>query len=244
MITGLDHVALDVPDPARAATDLGLLLGRRFDGNRVRLANLGIELRASPGPAGLSLLAFATDTPDQAARLLERRGLSPGLTQERIALPVEKTHGVVMALGRGTGESPSPLLDSDDAAAIVGLDHVVVRTPDPDRAVALYAGRLGLDLRLDRSNPDWGARLLFFRCGDLVVEVAHDLKKGRGDGPDRLWGLSWRASDIKRVHARLGASGIATSEIRTGRRPGTEVFTVRSHTADVPTIMIGGLGRW
>ena len=44
--------------------------------------------------------------------------------------------------------------------------------------------------------PDWGSRLLFFRCGDLVVEIAHDLKKGVSDAPDELWGLSWRTPDI------------------------------------------------
>ena len=74
----------------------------------------------------------------------------------------------------------------------------MVRTPNPERAIAFYAGRLGLDLRLDRSNPKWGARLLFFRCGDLVVEIAHDLKKGVSDEPDHLWGLSWRVPDIAR----------------------------------------------
>ncbi len=88
-------------------------------------------------------------------------------------------------------------------SSIGALDHVVVRTPNPERAIALYAGRLGLDLRLDRSNPEWNARLLFFRCGDLVVEIAHDLSKGVSDAPDQLWGLSWRTPDIGRCHARL-----------------------------------------
>ena len=44
------------------------------------------------------------------------------------------------------------------------------RPPDPERAAALYGARLGLDMALDRSHPDWG-RLMFFRCGDLIVEV-------------------------------------------------------------------------
>jgi catechol 2,3-dioxygenase-like lactoylglutathione lyase family enzyme len=132
----------------------------------------------------------------------------------------------------------------DDASAIAELDHVVIRTPNPERAVAFYAGRLGLDLRLDRSNPEWGSRLLFFRCGDLVVEVAHDLKKGVSDGPDHLWGLSWRASDIAKANARLKSAGVDVSPVRTGRRPGTEVFSVNSHTEDVPTIVIGGLKHW
>jgi len=119
-----------------------------------------------------------------------------------------------------------------------------VRTPNPERAIAFYAGRLGLDLRLDRSNPEWGSRLLFFRCGDLVVEVAHDLKKGLSDGADQLWGLSWRASDIARVNARLKSAGVDVSPVRAGRPPGTEVFSVNSHSEGVPTIVIGGLKHW
>ena len=43
---------------------------------------------------------------------------------------------------------------------------------------AFYGARLQLDMALDRSHPEWGARLMFFRCGDLIVEVAHDLKQG------------------------------------------------------------------
>ena len=127
---------------------------------------------------------------------------------------------------------------------MVGLDHVVIRSPNPERAVALYAGRLGLSLRLDRSEPAWGARLLFFRCGDLVVEIAHDLKKGVSDAPDELWGLSWRTPDIGRCHARLKKAGVEVSEPRDGRRPGSQVMSVTSHTANVPTIVIGGIGRW
>jgi hypothetical protein len=35
------------------------------------------------------------------------------------------------------------------------------------------------------------------------------------------------------------AAGVEVSDIRIGRRPGTRIFTVKSHTAGVPTIMIG-----
>src|SRR3569833_2147257 len=55
-------------------------------------------------------------------------------------------------------------------APIDALDHVVITTEDSDRAAALYGARLGLDLALDRSHHDWG-QLMFFRCGDLIVEV-------------------------------------------------------------------------
>ena len=129
-------------------------------------------------------------------------------------------------------------------AARTNGNQLVIRSPNPERAIALYAGRLGLDLRLDRSNPDWGSRLLFFRCGETVVEIAHDLKKGVSDTPDQLWGLSWRTPDIARANERLKKAGVEVSAPRDGRRPGSQVFTVHSHTANVPTIVIGGIGRW
>jgi hypothetical protein len=61
------------------------------------------------------------------------------------------------------------------------------------------------------------------------------------DAPDTLWGLSWRTPDVGRCHARLKKAGVEVSEPRDGRRPGTQVFSVTSHTANVPTIVIGGL---
>ena len=160
----------------------------------------------------------------------------------RLHVATDSTHGVPISLVEReplAAATAAVLIGSDSDAAGSGLDHVVIRTPNPERAVALYAGRLGLSLRLDRSEPSWGARLLFFRCGDLVIEVAHDLKAGLSDEPDKLWGLSWRVADIARAHARVKSAGIEVSDIRIGRRAGTRLFTVRSHAAGVPTIMIG-----
>jgi catechol 2,3-dioxygenase-like lactoylglutathione lyase family enzyme len=205
---------------------------------------------------GLFGLVFAVADLTRAEHLLGRRGLpvadDPLLSAIEHDGPVsaprraliassDATHGVPIAIVAGASkqsrdatEKIAPVLNP-----VLGLDHVVVRTPNPERAIALYAGRLGLDLRLDRSNPAWGARLLFFRCGDLVVEIAHDLKSGISDEPDRLWGLSWRVREVDTARARLLAAGVAASEVRAGRRPGTQVFTVRSHTCEIPTLMIG-----
>ena len=135
-------------------------------------------------------------------------------------------------------EAPLPTPPPAAPGEVTGLDHVVIRTPDPERAAALYGARLGLDMRLDRSNPAWGARLMFFRCGDMIVELAHDLRAGVSDGPDRLWGLSWRTDDPPAAIARLGAAGLDVSEARPGRKPGTHVFTVRDGTCGVPTLML------
>jgi catechol 2,3-dioxygenase-like lactoylglutathione lyase family enzyme len=125
-----------------------------------------------------------------------------------------------------------------EAGAVTGLDHVVIRTPDPERAAALYGARLGLDLKLDRSNPAWGSRLMFFRCGDLIVEIAHDLGAAVSPGPDRVWGLSWRVPDAESARVRMKGAGLDVSDVRPGRKPGTRVFTVRDRTCGVPTLVL------
>jgi catechol 2,3-dioxygenase-like lactoylglutathione lyase family enzyme len=217
------------------------VLGRRADGGVIRLGNMRLAVNAAAGEEGLAGLTFAVRDLGKAQNLLQRRGLDAASAGEGLHLATAVTHGVPIALAalRATSAPEfSPLSETPPEAAVAGLDHVVIRTPNPERAIALYAGRLGLSLRLDRSEPAWGARLLFFRCGDLIVEVAHDLRRGTGEGPDKLWGLSWRVPDIAKAHARLRAAGVEVSEIRTGRRPNTRVFTVKSHTAGVPTLML------
>jgi len=77
---------------------------------------------------------------------------------------------------------------------------------------------------------------MFFRCGDAVVELVHDVTIA--DGRDRLWGLSWRVTNADAARARLAAAGLEVSEVRQGVKPGTRVFSVRAGTAGVPTLMI------
>ena len=245
MIAALDHLTLRASFVSGAVGAYETLLGRKADKGALRVGNVGLVIEDCADTARLSSMNFATPDLDKAARLLERRAVASTREGDRLTLSTEATHGVPIGLVQCDGAaSPSPFLKSSEAASISALDHVVVRTPNPERAIAFYAGRLGLDLRLDRSNPQWGARLLFFRCGDLVVEIAHDLKKGVSDAPDELWGLSWRTDDIAACNQRLTKAGVGVSPPRTGRRPGSQVFTVQSHAANVPTIVIGGIGRW
>jgi catechol 2,3-dioxygenase-like lactoylglutathione lyase family enzyme len=120
------------------------------------------------------------------------------------------------------------------------LDHIVVSTTNAERTVALYGGRLGLDLRLDRTNEQWGARQLFFRCGGAVIEIGASLKTPVSDAPDKFGGLAWRVRDPQAARARIAAAGIDVSEVRKGRKRGTSVFTVRTGTGGVPTLMLSG----
>ncbi|WP_312167198.1 VOC family protein [Phenylobacterium sp.] len=131
-----------------------------------------------------------------------------------------------------------PLSEPTGEGAISALDHVVIHTPNPDRALGVYGAKLGLDLRLDRSNPDWKVRQLFFRCDDSLVEVAASLNRQVSDDPDGFGGLAWQAADIHAAHARIASAGFDVSDVKTGRKPGTHVFTIRSGVPDAPTLVI------
>jgi catechol 2,3-dioxygenase-like lactoylglutathione lyase family enzyme len=200
---------------------------------------------------GIASLAFEADDITAAHRRLGRVGLQPEdiadgesrdavsgatLSWQRTRAATEATHGIRMFfLQRRQRLTASP---KTTVAPVESLDHVVIATPDPERAAALYGARLGLPMALDRTNPDWGTRLMFFHCGGTVLEVSHRLKDGRGEGPDSIWGLAWRVADADAARGRLAASGIDVSEVRQGRKPGSRVFTVRNGTFGVPTLLI------
>jgi catechol 2,3-dioxygenase-like lactoylglutathione lyase family enzyme len=134
---------------------------------------------------------------------------------------------------------PSPATDENPAATADSVDHVVIQTPDPERAKALYGDALGLRLGLDRSFPQWGSRMLFFRVGHLTVEVVSQLgPAGRLEGPDRFWGVAYRVADAHAAHARLASAGFDPTPCKPGRKPGTFVFTVNGRTHGAATLIL------
>ena len=230
----------------------------------IATSNLSVELMAPVGKSdgaarlraaledggeGLKSLVFAVADIEQIHRRCERVGLKP--EEIRLGPPAssrqtggrleaggpmwrsfransERTHGVrLFFLQRAEPLKP-------EIGNVTGLDHIVIRTPDAERAAALYGARLGLDIRLDRDVM--GRRLMFFRCGDAIVEIIHD--RALSDGRDKLWGLSWRVANADAERARLAAAGLEVSEVRAGMKTGTRVFTVRNGTCGVPTLMV------
>jgi catechol 2,3-dioxygenase-like lactoylglutathione lyase family enzyme len=173
---------------------------------------------------------------------VESRDSSSGtvLRWKRTRAATELTRGVRMFFLELAQERPRSATTS--AAPIIGLDHVVVSTEDPERAAALYGARLGLDMALDRSHQDWG-QLMFFRCGDLIVEVVKRPVAGGDPTHDKLWGLSWRVADIDATRARLVADGLDVSEVRNGRKPGTRVMSVRDGTCGIHTLLLERTAR-
>lgn len=206
---------------------------------------------------GVLGLVFATRDAAACRETLSARGLAPGPVERglgrdvesgairewlRVPLPLDATRGVLLFAIQHT--SPDALLPpatplGTEAAAIRGLDHAVVETADAEAAKALYGDALGLRLALDREFPQWGARLIFYRVGDVTVELAARLDAGAADPQrDRLFGLSWRVPDADAARARLLAAGLDVSEVRPGRKPGTRVLSVRNGTCGVPTLLI------
>lgn len=254
LITGFDHVVIAVRDIARAVAAYETLLGAKAAAVETRCdvasasvvtRNCAVELMAPVGPGasrlsaalenggeGLKSLVFATSSIEKLHTRCERVGLAPEALVERAGArsfraDTERTHGARLFF-----------VQRDEAiasrAGILGLDHAVIRTADVERAAALYGARLGLDMRLDRDVM--GRRLMFFRCGDAIVEIIHDdtLEHGR----DKLWGLSWRVDNADAERERLLSAGLNVSDVRTGMKPGSRVFTVRDKTCGVPTLMI------
>ncbi|MFT4116373.1 VOC family protein [Bradyrhizobium sp.] len=229
------------------------------------LENVTIELMAPSGTGAnaarmrellddhdgmLASLCFRVADMARMHRRLERVALKPDpvadvesrdaatgavLHWKRTRAATELTRGVRMFFLALTGQRPQSI--ATDVAPIEGLDHVVVTTEDSDRAAALYGARLGLDLALDRSHHDWG-QLMFFRCGDLIVEVVRRPVAGGDSLHDRLWGLSWRVADIDATRARLIKAGVDVSEVRNGRKPGTRIATVRNGTCGIQTVLL------
>jgi catechol 2,3-dioxygenase-like lactoylglutathione lyase family enzyme len=198
---------------------------------------------------GLASICFRTNDIAKMHRRLDRLTLKPEpvaevesrdaasgatLSWKRTRTATAATRGIRMFFLELAKERPLSVRAAP--ASVTALDHVVVSSADPEAATALYGARLGLDMALDRSHPDWG-RLMFFRCGDLIVEVTHRPGK-QAAAPDRLRGLCWRVADIDATRARLTDAGVDVSEVRTGRKPGTRVMTVRSGTWGVPTLLV------
>jgi catechol 2,3-dioxygenase-like lactoylglutathione lyase family enzyme len=204
---------------------------------------------------GLASICFRTSDIAKMHRRLDRLALKPepvteaescdtisgaSFSWKRTRAATGATRGVRLFFLELARERPRSVPSA--AAPITAMDHVVVSTADPERAAALYGARLGLDMALDRSHPDWG-RLMFFRCGDLIVEVVHRPGTDTDALHDKLWGMSWRVADIDATRARLASAGVDASEVRDGRKPGTRVLTVRSGTCGIPTLLVERTAR-
>lgn len=232
-----------------------------------QLENLAVELMAPSGDGpltprlnelldrdgpGLQSLVFASDSLENDRRTMERRALRPDAIQSgtsvdlatgrkrswtRVRIDDAQSCGVRMFVMQRAADDPLAMKPAA-ASALSGLDHLVISVGNPDRAVALYGARLGLRLALDLSSPERDSRLLSFKAGSNTIELSHRISKVGEMKPDKLWGITWRTSDIDGARDRMVSQGLNVSEVRQGMRKGTRVFTVRDGTLNVPTLIL------
>lgn len=252
----LDGIQIAVRDVRAASLEYARLLGMEplelpSGARRFQLGRGAIEIEAGDQECGLRSLRFAV----AAGRLelwaarVDFHGLEVRATPVvQAACDAERPGPTAMA-GLVVADDAAPAVARDTASAAVrdtapaadcihAIDHVVVHTAAAERAVRLWRDALGVRLALDREFPARGLRMLFFRSGGVTLEMVSPLGACSPTSRDRLHGLAYAVRDLAAARARLERGGIEVSPARPGHKPGTQVATVRSGTAGVPTLLI------
>ena len=129
-----------------------------------------------------------------------------------------------------------------DKSSVRKLEQVVVKTSDCDGFIKVYKDFFGIRLALDSFVEAWKKRMLFFRLNKTTIEVIEE-KNGEVVPIDSLWGLAWGVRDINQARERLIEQNIEVSDIKPGVKKDTLVATIKSHTNNVPTLLIEHIKR-
>lgn len=150
--------------------------------------------------------------------------LPPELTRGLFSFIIEHTDGELPSQNKTNPSNPNK------------LDHVVINTNDADGFITIYEDLFNIRLALDTVVKKWKSRMLFFRFNKTTIEVIE--KKDGQEPQDKLWGLAWDVKNIKDAHKRLTEEGVDISPIKEGIKENTLVATIKSHTHNVPTLLI------
>ena len=150
-------------------------------------------------------------------------------------LPPELTRGIFSFLIEHT-KGTLPIVDRFEPSMINKLDHVVINTNDADGFINVYKDVFNIRLALDKFVDEWKSRMLFFRLNKTTIEVIE--KKNDEEPNDSLWGLSWEVDNIEEAHERLVKAGVEITPVKKGIKENTMVATIKSHTHNVPTLLI------
>ena len=150
-------------------------------------------------------------------------------------LPPELTRGIFAFIIQHTKGSLEEF-KNNDKSVVNKLDHVVIQTNDADGFIDIYRDIYNIRLALDKYVEAWESRMLFFRTNKTTIEVIE--KQNGEETADKLWGLSWQVDSIEEAHNRLTNKGVEVTPIKKGIKDNTLVATIKSHTSNIPTLLI------
>ena len=154
---------------------------------------------------------------------------------KNLFLPPELTRGIFSFIIEHT-EGALPSLNKYPKATINKLDHLVINTNDANGFINIYKDVFNIRLALDKVIEHWKSRMLFFRVNKTTIEVIE--RKNENNSQDSLWGLAWEVESIEEAYNRLISEGIDVTPIKEGLKENTLVATIKSHTHNVPTLLI------
>ena len=222
------------------------LLSANGDGLGAALVNGAIEEQGD----GLIGVVFGTNNIEESFSTLKKSGYlvtepteGEGIdnkTQKirkwkNLFLPPELTRGIFSFIIEHS-EGALPSLNKYPKATINKLDHLVINTNDANGFINIYKDIFNIRLALDKVIEHWKSRMLFFRVNKTTIEVIE--RKNEDDSQDNLWGLAWEVESIEEAYNRLISEGVDVTPIKEGLKENTLVATIKSHTHNVPTLLI------
>ena len=199
---------------------------------------------------GLIGIVLGTEDIDECYKSLQSKGYALGEISEgegvntkdgeirkwkNLFLPPELTRGIFSFIIEHS-EGALPSLNKYPKATINKLDHLVINTNDANGFINIYKDIFNIRLALDKVVEHWKSRMLFFRVNKTTIEVIE--RKNEDDSQDSLWGLAWEVESIEEAYKRLISEGVDVTPIKEGLKENTLVATIKSHTHNVPTLLI------
>ena len=199
---------------------------------------------------GLIGIVLGTEDIDKCYKSLQSKGFALGEISKgeginfkdgsirewkNLFLPPELTRGIFAFIIQHTKGSLEEF-KNNDKSVVNKLDHLVIQTNDADGFIDIYRDIYNIRLALDKYVEAWESRMLFFRTNKTTIEVIE--KQNGEETADKLWGLSWQVDSIEEAHNRLTNQGVEVTPIKKGIKDNTLVATIKSHTSNIPTLLI------
>jgi hypothetical protein len=228
MTTVFDRIVIAVPDLSEASRQYQALFGSE-----------PLQCISATGEP-----AAWWGLPNTVIELVQREPDAPRIAGIVLSVPnaergepsVKNSLGLDIRLGNGRHTADFRRARPELQSTRLTVDHLVLRTGNAEACIELFSGQLGIRLALDKTAPEWGGRMLFFRAGKLTLEVIEpDSDEPSGNF---FWGIAYQCQKLDGVAGELLGRGVELSDSRNGRKPGTRVATVKSHCLEIPTLLI------